>query len=208
MSRSPFPVFSLITLVFLSAAMSDETSKPDHWIKTPAQWALLEAGDVIILESTGESETKGSNHAATAAILIDSPVIPVWDVVNDQEKAPNYMKTLRSSKLLEEHEGYSLIQQQVKIGFHKVNYVVKHVPTPPSVIHFSRERGDMKEMNGFWRFIEVGGGEESKTLLIYRLSLKPDFPVPAFLIRKSLSDNLPDTLTSVRDEVLRIRKDS
>ena len=207
MFRTPLLV-SLVSLIFLSAAYPDESSTPDFWIKSPDQWASLKAGEVVIIESPDKSDSKDSDHAAMAAILIDSPVIPVWDIVNDQDKAPHYLKTLLSSELLEQHEGYSLIEQQVKVGFHKVKYVVKHMPTPPSVINFSRESGDLKEMAGFWRFIEVGEESEAKTLLIYRLSLKPDFPVPQFLIRKSLSENLPDTLISVRNEVLRARKDS
>lgn len=199
---------SLLALSSLRADASDESRNPVDWIKTKAQWTALEAGEVIVLESTGQSDRADADHAAMAAILVAAPVEQVWDVVNDQDKAPDYIKTLLSSKLLEDHGSYSLLQQQVKVGFHKVKYIVKHMPSPPSVIHFARESGDLKAMDGFWRFLPVGEGPDAGTLLIYRLCLKPDFPVPAFLIRKSLSENLPDTLISVKNEVLRIQSES
>ncbi|MDF1658362.1 MAG: SRPBCC family protein [Verrucomicrobiales bacterium] len=201
----PNPVLpaTLVLLLFLSSAFPNDISSPEYWIKTHAHWTSLEEGEVVLLESPDESKPVKTDHAAIAAILIDSPVAQVWDIVNDQDKAPDYMKTLLSSELLEEHEGYSLIQQQVKVGFHQVEYVVRHMPTPTSVIEFERQSGDLKSMNGFWRFIEVGKEGSMQTLLIYRLSLQPDFPIPPFLIRKSLSDNLPDTLISIRDELIR-----
>lgn len=195
---------SLIAFSALRADDPGESANPHDWIKTEAQWTALKAGEVIVLEATNQSGEKNADHAAMAAILVDAPVDQVWDVVNDQDKAPDYIKTLLSSKRLEEHEGYSLLQQQVKVGFHKVKYIVKHMPSPPSVIHFARQSGDLKSMSGFWRFLPLGDEPEAGTLLIYRLSLEPDFPVPAFLIRKSLSENLPDTLLSVKNEVIRL----
>ncbi len=198
-------LFFLALTTLLSA---EEQPSVEDWISTAQQWSQLGAGSVILLESSGGSDSKEANHAGMAAILIDAPVENVWNVVNDQDKAPGYIKTLLSSELVEKCDTYSLIEQEVKVGFHKVKYVVKHVPEQPIAIHFKRDSGDLKEMGGYWRFFPIGEGEETKTLLIYRLSLKPDFPIPPFLIKKSLSDNLPDTLYSVKGEVLRLQKDS
>lgn len=200
-----FLLLNVLVLSSFTMLRGEEASYPQDWIKTPEQWTYLHAGEVILLESSGKAGAKDSNHAAMAAILIDASLEDVWSVVNDQDKAPGYIKTLISSKLVEDHETYSLLEQQVKVGFHKVTYIVKHMPEPQNAIHFQRESGDLKDMGGFWRFIPVVDEEETKTLLIYRLSLKPDFPIPPFLIKKSLTENLPDTLKSVKGEVLRLQ---
>ncbi|MEM1441247.1 MAG: SRPBCC family protein [Verrucomicrobiota bacterium] len=193
-----------VLLAILSAHAEEvDVDSVENWIKTQEQWDALQKGEVVILNAQAPGESGDSDHSAMAAILIKAPVLSVWEVLNDHDRSPDYIKSLLSSDLKEENEDHSLLQQKVKVGFHKVSYVVKHIPEPHSVIHFERVSGDMKAMDGFWRFFPVGDEESTATVLIYRLSLKPDFPVPAFLIRKSLSDNLPDTLTSVRTEVYR-----
>lgn len=201
-------LIGLSCLALFVSLFGEEPASADDWISTTDQWSQLNAGSVLLLESSLQSGEKEANHAATAAILIDAPVEDVWAVLSDQDKAPDYMKTLLSSKLVEQNDSYSLLEQQVKVGFHKVKYIVKHMPEPPVAIRFERESGDLKEMGGFWRFFPVGEQPNTKTLLVYRLSLKPDFPIPPFIIKKSLTDNLPDTLNSVKSEVLRLQKDS
>ncbi len=198
------PAFVLFFQICAAHATDQEPeSTVDFWVKTAEQQTALKAGQVIILESIDNSEGGTPDHATTAAVLINAPLSAVWDVVSDQNEAPNYIKTLLSSKVVKEESDYSLIQQRVKVGFHKIDYMVKHIPAPPSIIRFERVSGDLKSMDGFWRFIPISGEAGEGTLLIYKLSLQPDFPVPAFLIRKSLTDNLPDTLISVRDQVIR-----
>ncbi|MDF1824353.1 MAG: SRPBCC family protein [Verrucomicrobiales bacterium] len=192
-------------VMFLISIHGENASPANDWISSPGQWKELYAGDAILLESSDPPHAKGSRYAATAAILIEASVEEVWNVINDQERAPGYLKSLLSSKSLEDHDTYSLLEQEVKVGFHKVKYVVRHMPEPQTSIHFQRVSGDLKEMAGFWRFISVKGSADTRTLLIYQLSLTPDFPVPPFLVKKSLTENLPDTLHAVNDEVLRLR---
>ncbi|MEM6278236.1 MAG: SRPBCC family protein [Verrucomicrobiota bacterium] len=202
----PYRRLSFLLSIFalsLAPAEETETDPLENWIEIPDQWEALHRGDVVILDASAPGEEEKSDHSAMAAVLIEAPVLNVWAVLNDHNRSPDYIKTLLSSSLMEEKEDHALLEQKVKVGFHKVSYVVKHTPEPHSIIHFERVSGDMKSMDGFWRFFPVEGEESPSTLLIYRLSLKPDFPVPGFLIRKSLSDNLPDTLRSVRAEVYR-----
>ncbi|MEM7602566.1 MAG: SRPBCC family protein [Verrucomicrobiota bacterium] len=163
-------------------ANSEEALSPDYWITSAEQWGHLEAGEVVLLDASKESGGSGEGHAATAAILIHSPIEPVWNVVNDHDKAPEFIKSLIASKTIEKDTGYSILQQQVKVGFYRVNYMAELRLKPPDLIEFDQVSGDLKSMDGFWRFISVESETGSKTLLIYRLSLKPDFPVPPFLI--------------------------
>jgi len=185
-------------LVPLSAA---EDKSAEDWVSTPEQWKKLSKGEVLLLVS--QTDGKGAGHSATAAILVDAPRGKVWDVVYDSDAAAGFQDSLVSSQIVEETESYALVEQVVKVGFHKAKYVVRQKPDRPDAIVFERESGDMKEIDGFWRFFTVVTGDEEKTLAVYRLSLKPDIPLPGFLVRKSIATNIPDTLYSVRDEVIR-----
>lgn len=197
--------------VFLAAlpclSLPDEPDNPSQWITSPGQWSQLREGKVILLSSDATS-SDDSGYSATAAVVVDAPPSEVWKVVDDGNAAAGFQDSLVSSKVIERAADYTLVEQVVKIGLTKVNYVVRQKPQPPRLMDFELESGDLREMDGFWRCLPLESEGKQRTLLIYRLSLKPAIPIPGFLIRKSIAKNLPATLSSVRDETLRRARSS
>ncbi len=194
-------LIAAILLYSHSFLAANEKSAPSEWITTDQQWAALRQGEVVLLDSNAGGKERG--HSATAAILVGAPPKEVWDVVFDGNTAADFQASLVTSTIVERSAEFTLVEQVVKVGLHKVKYVVRQAPAPPSLIDFSLESGELEKMDGFWRFLSVGDPADQKTLLVYRLSLEPLIPIPRFMIRKSITNNLPDTLRSVRDETIR-----
>ena len=184
----------------LAAADSESAS---HWIKTEKQWSELQTGKVILLDSTLSAEEDVKSHSATAAIIVDAVPDVVRNVVEDGNKAAGFQESLVSSEILERSGDTTLVKQVAKVGFHKVSYIVCQTAENPSFMSFKLVEGDLKQMDGFWRFLPISSDSGTKTLLVYRLSLEPNIPIPGFMIRKSIANNLPNTLVSVKEETLR-----
>ncbi|MCB1062316.1 MAG: SRPBCC family protein [Verrucomicrobiae bacterium] len=198
---------SLFVVAALFATSSPTIAKsPEETVGDKILWKELNDGKVVVLPlglpllSSEPGDDEDDFHAACAAIIIEAPVKAVWDVIADKEAAPDYIESLQSAKILEEHPDYVLIEQVMKLGpLPKVTYVVKHMPLPPHEVKFERHSGDLESIKGFWKFMPIGDG--SKCLVIYRLSLKPGFFVPNFVIKRSLKKSLPEALEAVRDQV-------
>ncbi|MEM8953667.1 MAG: SRPBCC family protein [Verrucomicrobiota bacterium] len=162
-----------------------------------ANWAALQTGEVVIIEQDDGKEN-GPQHVV-AGILIDAPVKVVWDAIADKEGAPEYVENLKSAKILKNHPDYQLIEQKMKLSFllPAFTYVVRHTPTPHSRVDFVRESGDLKHIEGYWRFIPVAEGK--KTVLIYSLFVDPGMLIPQAIIRGSMKKSLPEVLMILQE---------
>lgn len=191
-------VLSSMLLAFstLAAAADRPASIPSE-----KMWSNLQDGKVEILQSKKSGE-KDDRHVV-AAILIDYPVRAVWDVIEDKESASEYIKDLKSAKIIEDNGSYQLVEQKLKIGpLPMFTYVIRHEPTPRSRVNFERVSGDLKNVEGYWEFHPIDGGR--KTLLIYSLEIAPGIPVPPFIIKNSMKKSLPDALRAVKARVEKI----
>ncbi|MEM7147428.1 MAG: SRPBCC family protein [Verrucomicrobiota bacterium] len=162
-----------------------------------ANWAALQTGEVVIIEEA-QGKDDGPQHVV-AGILIDAPVKIVWDAIADKEGAPEYVENLKSAKIVANHPEYQLIEQKMKLSFllPAFTYVVRHTPTPHSRVDFVRESGDLKHIEGYWRFIPVDNGK--KTVLIYSLYVDPGMLIPQAIIRGSMKKSLPEVLMILQE---------
>ncbi|MEM7699212.1 MAG: SRPBCC family protein [Verrucomicrobiota bacterium] len=205
MSLFRFFLIGIACLASHSLIAEELPSTVEAWISTSAQRKSLASGEAVMIASDKSiGPTTEKAQPSTAAIVIPASAKEIWDVLQDEESAADYLDTLIDVKVLEKTGDHSIISQKVKVGVHEVDYIVKSIPSPPDSIVFSLHSGDLQEMAGFWKLIPLGGEEE--TLLIYRIALKPNFPVPRIMIKNSLSKTLPETLRSLRGEVLRRKR--
>lgn len=188
---------SLIQVSF--SALAETSDAASDWITDTSQWTALHQGEVVLLDS----ETGSEGHSATAAVLVDAPPSAVRAVVEDGDRAADFQESLVASRVVERTEDSIVLEQTVKVGLQKVTYRVRQYPRSPRLMDFELESGELKEMDGFWRYLPVSDEGETATLLVYRLSLKPLIPLPGFLVQKSIARNLPNTLRAVRDETTR-----
>jgi ribosome-associated toxin RatA of RatAB toxin-antitoxin module len=157
--------------------------------------ARLAKGEVIIRE---DQTSDRSGRKAQAAILIDSPVQRVWNVIIDCERAPKFMPDLKSCKFLQRSEDTAIIEQQVKVSrlLPKTTYIYRTIYQKFRRIDFKRISGDLKDLEGSWVLESAGGGQQ--TIVVYSVFLDPGFFVPKWLVRQILRRNLPDVLLALR----------
>lgn len=191
---------SIISVVILVATGTYTSSlglaqDNNEFLFGQTELAKLAKGEVIIRE---DQSSDGGGRKVQAAILIDSPVQRVWNVIIDCERAAEFMPDLKSCKFLQRGEDTAIIEQQVKVSWllPKTTYIYRSIYQKFRRIDFKRISGDLKDLEGSWVFERAGGDQQ--TIVVYSVFLDPGFVVPKWLVRKLLRKNLPDVLLALR----------
>lgn len=141
----------------------------------------------------------------TAELDIAAPPERVWSVMLDCERAPKFLTALRSCKVLEtsadgltdirEHRSkwLALLPETVS--------VFRSIYTPAREIRFERVSGDFRVLKGHWLLQPLIGGRATR--LSYEAHVGVNVPVPGFLVRSALEQDVPQFLSAFRDEVER-----
>ncbi len=204
-----FALGTLAAVVAFAGTLSAEEEVPQQTardlIPDETRWEAFNRGEAIILVGVeGKPKDKGRldpNQFPTGAILIDAPVQEVWDMVNDKEAAPSYVKSLLRCRIVGRGEAYMMVEQEMKMNGlpGTFTYIVKHAMKPMQRVDFERVSGDLRDIRGSWQFIPVEEG--TKTMLIYSLHVDPGRLVPQTFVRRSMLKNLPKALYSIKTQV-------
>ena len=127
-----------------------------------------------------------------------------WQPVSLNVKGEAGADAKAAAKGKEGEEGgmpYQLVEQDMKLGLLPgvFNYVVRHNMQPYDRIDFKRQSGDLKDIEGYWKFVPLDG--EKKTLLVYQLHIVPGMFIPGIVVRSGLKKSLPSALIGIRDRV-------
>ena len=135
-----------------------------------------------------------------AAVMIEAPVERVWAIITDCESATEYVKKVLSCVLLEtlEDQDAQIFRQRVKFTWFLPSFEhdFRLDYEPFHRIMVSKASGPLEVLNGTWWF--VPGGDRGTTL-IYSLNFDPGLPIPRFVVGRTLRNDVPAILTSVRD---------
>ena len=166
----------------LSAAIATEPETLD----------MLLAGEVVAFD-TKSDESGGSAHMQ---ILVQAPPQAIWNVIISCELAFAFVDGLTHCEVLEETGDRALVHQVVKRGWPipTQDFTFESLRQPYSEIVFRLVEGNLKAMEGYWRFTIRPEG----TLVDYEVRVKPEIPVPRFIVRRNISKGMPDLLACVR----------
>lgn len=183
------PLIFLFNAVFADVCCAAAPLAPDE---DPALLARLLAGEVVARESSGDS----SGGSARMQILVQAPPRAVWSVVVSCELAFQFVAGLRECEVRDDTGERALVRQVVDQGWllPSFDFVFESLRQPWSRIDFRLVEGNLAAMEGSWRFIETPDG----TLVDYEMRLRPQAPVPAFLVRRNIGRTMPDLLACVR----------
>lgn len=158
----------------------------------PEILARLEAGEVVALE------THGDRHGGSVRMqtLVQAPARAVWAVIVSCELAFRFVDGLQICEVLEDSGDRALVHQVVDRGWlmPRLDFVFESLRQPWERIDFRLVEGNLVAMEGSWRFEETAAG----TIVDYEISLRPQAPVPAFLVRRNIGRAAPDQLACVR----------
>jgi len=180
--------FMLAALLSLALAPAPGAAQlPD-----PDTLGRLERGDVVAREA--RTDEKGGS--ARMLILAEAPARALWEVVVSCEKAFVFVEGLRACEVLEDHGDRVLVHQVVKQSWliPTQDFVFESIREPYRRIGFHLVEGNLRSMQGEWRFAETEHG----TIVDYEIGVEPAMPVPAFLLRRSVRKDMPDLLACIR----------
>jgi len=167
----------------------------------PAVDAELPGSDVLDRlragEITAESiRTDESGGAARFRIYIDAPVETIWNVIFSCDNAFIFVDGIRECDVLENDGIHTLTRQVVKTSWllPAQDFTFRTLREPFRRAEIKRVEGSPKEMEASWEFLKFQSG----VIVTHKIRIKPGFPVPRFLIRRVMRNNMPDMLACIR----------
>jgi hypothetical protein len=111
-----------------------------------------------------------SDLSGRASIEIAAPVETCFAIAADVERAPEWQGAMKAARALEhDAEGRPvLVETDVDALVAKVSVVLRFAYDEPHGMTWSRESGDLKGLEGSWRFEPTDGG----TLATYALEIR------------------------------------
>ncbi len=96
---------------------------------------------------------------------IDAPIERCFEIAADIERAPEWQGAMKSARTLERDAGGrpSLVETQIDSSVAKHTLVLRFSYDEPRGLTWTRESGDLKSLDGSWRFEDVGDGRTRAT---------------------------------------------
>jgi uncharacterized membrane protein len=93
------------------------------------------------------------------SLEIEAPIHHCFAIAADVENAPEWQGAMKSARALE-HDAQgrpTLIETELDSSVAKHRLVLRFTYDEPSGMTWSRESGDLKSLDGSWRFEDLGG---------------------------------------------------
>ena len=140
------------------------------------------------------------------AVRIDAEWQAIWQVVTACEISPEYVPHVVSCSAIDPESigepavtdgSVAFYEQIVKPAFFlpRFEHVFRLEYFPPERIEVSHISGPLDRMEGRWRLIPADDGS---MVVIQKLTVKPNFPVPRFFVRNTLERDMPPVLAEIR----------
>lgn len=141
-------------------------------------------------------------YRVTAAFTVLAPPDRVAAVLTDYERIPEFMPDVKTSQVLERSDSGLVVEQEAAAKFMlftKRIHLVLDVSADRGTIRFRDRCGkSFAQYEGAWRL--SGSGET--TTVIYELSAKPSFEVPAFVLKRLLKRDAAAMIERLQNEIV------
>lgn len=105
-------------------------------------------------------------------VEIDAPIQRVFEVAADLEHAPEWQHSLKDVEV-RERDGdrrAAIVDTVSDAKVRTIHSRLRYVYEPPTRITWDQERGDVKDVHGWWRLEDLGSG---RTRATYGLEVDP-----------------------------------
>jgi uncharacterized membrane protein len=139
-------------------------------------------------------------------VEIDAPIERCFEIAADIENAPDWQGSLRDVEVLEtDGDGRQvLVQTESDAKVKTVKARLRFSYFPNERIEWVQEKGEVKDLEGWWSFEDLGGG---RTQASYGLSVDPG-RILGMLIRGPVVDQVRDFLLGGAAEGLKQKAES
>lgn len=191
-------ILAVSSLSCLHARAGDPPDLIRSGVSSDEAMAHLRSG-AILIENIDTSESGGSVRVQA---LVNGDMNRLWFFLASCDSAFYYVEGLKKCEVRSvEHTDIADITQlaqSVKKSWiiPRMDYVIEVRRQPMTRVDFELVEGDLKAMRGGWRFLPLEG--EEQFLITHEIRVRPSFPVPRWLIRRSMRKDLPDMLACLR----------
>jgi ribosome-associated toxin RatA of RatAB toxin-antitoxin module len=166
-----------------------------------------EATDVGESVGTPDLEIpRGERSDMLSSVYIPARPESVWTVLTDYDHLREFIPGLLQSRLLEDHGVVKLIEQVGEGSWlfvgKKARVVLEVEEHRSSRLDFHVVDGDFNVFDGTWELYPRQGGRG--TLLTLRLTARPKFFAPGFVVKHVLRRDVPQRLAAIRDRVVNL----
>lgn len=188
--------FLLLWLAMTAGAQEAAWPQPPK-VATPssADMARLEAGEVLVQNT--QLDKAGGAAVAQAIFYTDAPEL--WRVLGDCEANYRFVRGLRECEILRQDASYALTRQTLKpyVLFPRFDYVFETLREPYDWILIRLREGDLRALEGSWRFDPAPGGG---LLVTHMIRIQPRIMVPRWLARQTVERDLYALIACLRWE--------
>ena len=146
---------------------------------------------------------KSQDYEVQGLFMVEASSPVVWGVLTDYERIPDFVASMRRSRVLESRaDGAEIVEQEAVAGFaltRTIRVTLEVRREPENLAFTDLRREDFRRYEGSWKTQPAAGG----TLVAYRLSARPNFLAPGILLRAAMRRGARELLAEVRSEILR-----
>jgi Polyketide cyclase / dehydrase and lipid transport len=154
--------------------------------------ARLRAGEWILDRDLEDA----SGAAVSIMLFFHAPAERIWGIIISCDYARSWVEGLEKCEVLEDRGDYAVTRQVVDKGWAtpRIDYTFETFRIPFQSMRFRLTSGNLKTLQGSWEFTELPDG----VVLRHTLTLQPNFPVPRWLVRRTLTRDMPDMMLCLR----------
>jgi len=132
-------------------------------------------------------------------VLFESDLATVQRVLLDTEKYPDFIKNIKSAKVIYKTKDESEVLFKAKISFFTFEYSIKTIKVSENQITFEQKKGFFGFLNGEWILKENNGTVDGKYLVNVTLPLL----AAGKIVEKALNIYFPAMLNDFKNEIER-----
>jgi hypothetical protein len=140
-------------------------------------------------------------YTVTAEFTAAAPAHATLATLTDFENIPRFMPAVRTSTVLERGDGYVLVEQEAIASFmmfsKRIHLWLEVRETAGTIRFLDRCGRSFERYEGSWMVTEQAG----RSAVVYRLTAKPSFEVPGFLLKRLLKRDAVLMIASLQAEI-------
>ena len=199
-----FRVLGFALPLFLAGMASANGTVTGPWPGPPAfvtpsdaEWSRLLGGEIIVRDT--RFDEKGGSALALGVYRVDTERL--WATIGDCAANARFVRGLQFCEVTEETPTSAVTRQRLKAyrfwpGF---EYTFETVRKPYEWIRIRLREGELKALEGSWRFQPLPEGDG--VLVAHNVRVQPNLPVPRWLARRTVHRDLASLMACLRWEV-------
>ena len=161
---------------------------------TDEDLASLERGE-ILLESI---QTDQTGVAMRVTALLQTTADEVWQILGYCQYELIYVKGLKVCEVLEGDQFQMKVHHRIRNSWYTptLDFVIEATRDAEGIGRAVLVSGDLNVLDGRWELIRHENG--SSVITIHEIRIQPKIPVPKWLVRHTLNNDLPDMMACIR----------